>query len=114
MGMLDSQNSPNTGVGHWTTRLEHCPECERDMVQPANYEPLWGDRWLISRTCPNCGWEHEGVFPHIALRNFEERLDEIDDQLWDDLVRIQRELVADVGALAATAVAADAILPEDF
>ena len=114
MGMLDSQNSPNTGVGHWTTRLEHCPECERDMVQPANYEPLWGDRWLISRTCPNCGWEHEGVFPHIALRNFEERLDEIDDQLWDDLIRIQRELVDDEVARFAKAVAADALLPEDF
>ena len=84
------------------------------MVQPAGYEPLWGDRWLISRSCPNCGWEHEGVFPHAALRNFEEHLDEIDDLLWDELVRIQRELIDDEVGRFAAALAADAILPEDF
>ncbi len=60
------------------------------MVQPASYEPLWGDRWLISRACPNCGWEHEGVFPHAALRGYEDHLDEVDDKLWDDLARIQK------------------------
>ena len=114
MGMLDSPQSPNTDVGHWTTRLEHCPDCDRDMVQPAAYEPLWGDRWLISRSCPNCGWQHEGVFPHEALRHYEEHLDEVDDRLWDDLVRIQRERIDDEVGRFAGALAADAILPEDF
>ena len=112
--MLDSPHSRGTEVGHWTTRLEHCPECARDIVQPGSYEPLWGDRWLIARTCPNCGWEHEGVFPHAALRVYEEHLDDIDDQLWDDLVRIQRERIDEEVALFAAALAADAILPEDF
>ena len=59
--MLESPQSQGTNVGAWTTRLEHCPDCRRDMVQPTGYEPLWGDRWLIARNCPNCGWEHEGV-----------------------------------------------------
>ena len=112
--MLDSPQSHGTNVGAWTTRLELCPDCKRDMVQPGGYEPLWGDRWLISRTCPNCGWEHEGVFPHAALRGYEDHLDEVDDQLWDDLVRIQQERIdAEVAAFAA-ALEADAILPEDF
>jgi hypothetical protein len=84
------------------------------MVQPAGYEPLWGDRWLISRSCPNCGWHHEGVFPNAALRNFEEHLDEVDDRLWDDLVKIQRELIDEEVSRFAKALAADAILPEDF
>ena len=84
------------------------------MVQPAAYEPLWGDRWLISRACPNCGWKHEGVFPHAALRSFEEHLDDVDDRLWDALARIQRELIDDEVARFAQALAADAILPEDF
>ena len=112
--MLDSPNHPNTGIGHWTTRLEQCPECKRDMVQPDGYEPLWGDRWLISRSCPNCGWQHEGVFPHEALRSYEEHLDAVDDQLWDDLARIQRERIDDEVAALAGALAAGAILPEDF
>ena len=114
MGMLDSPHSPGTGVGHWTTRLELCPECDRDMVQPASYEPLWGDRWLIARICPNCGWEHEGVFPHAALREFEEHLDEVDDRLWDQLVRIQQDRIDSEVAVFAAALACDAILPEDF
>ena len=112
--MLELPESRGTGVGHWTTRLEHCPDCERDMVQPAGYEPLWGDRWLVSRWCPNCGWEHEGVFPHAALRSFEEHLDGVDDFLWDELVRIQNERINGEVAAFSGALAADAILPEDF
>ena len=112
--MLDSPHPRSTDVGHWTTHLECCPECSRDMVQPASYEPLWGDRWLVVRQCPNCGWEHEGVFPHAALRGFEEHLDEVDDQLWDQLVKIQQERIDDEVAVFATALACDAILPEDF
>jgi hypothetical protein len=45
---------------------------------------------------------------------FEEHLDEVDDQLWDDLARIQRERIDDEVACFAGALAADAILPEDF
>lgn len=112
--MLNSSNDHRSGVGHWTTRLEHCPECERDMVQPMSYEPLWGDRWLIARSCPNCGWAHDGVFPHEALRAFEEHLDGVDDYLWDELVRIQNERIDAEVAVLATALAADALLPEDF
>jgi hypothetical protein len=112
--MLDSHDSRSTGIGHWTTKLEHCPECERDMVQPASYEPLWGDRWLIARECPNCGWDHEGVFPHAALREFEEHLDEVDDHLWDQLVKIQQERIDLEVATFAAALSVDAILPEDF
>ena len=114
MDVLDFSHSRSSHIGHWTARLELCPDCDRDMVQPTNYEPLWGDRWLISRECPNCGWEHEGVFPHGALRAFEEHLDSVDDRLWDELVRIQNERIdAEVG-LFASALAVDGILPEDF
>ena len=38
----------------------------------------------------------------------------MDDRLWDDLVRIQRERIDDEVAQFAGALAADAILPEDF
>jgi hypothetical protein len=112
--MLEYGENRGGGIGHWTTRLEHCPDCNRDMVQPASYEPLWGDRWLIARECPNCGWEHEGVFPHVALRDFEEHLDEVDDRLWDQLVKIQQERIDSEVAVFAAALGCDAILPEDF
>ena len=38
----------------------------------------------------------------------------MDDKLWDDLVRIQKERIDDEVAAFAAALAADAILPEDF
>ncbi len=112
--MLDFSHRRDNGIGAWNTHLEHCPECGRDMVQPATCEPLWGDRWLIARSCPNCGWGHEGIFPHAALREFEEHLDEVDDHLWDQLVKIQQERIDGEVTAFAGALAADAILPEDF
>jgi hypothetical protein len=114
MGVLDSPHSPGIGVGHWRDRLEHCPGCKCDLVQPVSYEPLWGDRWLVSLECPSCAWNHEGVWPHAALRRFEEHLDEVDDQLWDQLLAIERARMEGEIELFAGALHADAILPEDF
>lgn len=84
------------------------------MVQPSSYEPLWGDRWLISLECPNCDWAHDGVWPHVALRRFEEHLDDMDDQLWTDLIEMERARMEEDIQMFAGALAADAILPEDF
>lgn len=113
--MLDSHDhAHDTDVLHWRTRLEHCPSCRRDLVQPLGYEPLWGDRWLIVLDCPNCQWHYEGVVPHAALRRFEDYLDRIDDLLWDDLLEAEQErMQADISAFA-EALATNAILPEDF
>ena len=112
--MLESPHSGIPALGHWQDRLEHCPRCERDMVQPASYEALWGDRWLIALECPNCDWEHEGIWPHAALRRFEEQLDEVDDRLWDELVRMEKHRMLEEIRQFAGALAAGAILPEDF
>lgn len=114
MGMLDSPHSQSGQIGHWKDRLEHCPECSKDLVQPASYEPLWGDRWLIALECPNCEWQREGVWPHAALRRFEEYLDEVDDKLWDELIAIERRRLEEEITVFAGALASDAILPEDF
>lgn len=114
MGMLDFHRSGGTSVGHSHDRLEDCPRCKRDLVQPVSYEPLWGDRWLVALECPNCDWAREGIWPHIALRRLEDHLDAVDDRLWVDLLtleqaRAEREIATFAGALAN-----DAILPEDF
>lgn len=114
MGMLDFSDQRRGDVGHWEARLEICGRCGRDLVQPASYEPLWGDRWLIALDCPNCDWQHEGVWPHTALRRYEEHLDEVDDRLWDELVKLERERMEDEVAVFAGALATDLILPEDF
>lgn len=112
--MLDSPRQPGVGIGHWKDRLERCPQCSRDLVQPSSYEPLWGDRWLIALDCPNCSWHHEGVWPHEALRRFENYLDDIDDQLWEELLMLERSrLEEDIEAFAG-ALSSGAILPEDF
>lgn len=112
--VLDFSDKRSSGVGGWDARLERCPECERDLVQPATYEPLWGDRWLIALDCPNCHWQHEGVWPHAALRRYEEHLDEVDDRLWDALVKLERERMEEEVRLFSGALATGLILPEDF
>ena len=112
--MLDSPNARFAGIGRWDDRLERCPKCSRDLVQAGSYEPLWGDRWLISLSCPNCSWEHEGVWPHAALRRFEEHLDDLDDQLWSELLTLEKTRMAEEIEQFAGALAADAIVPEDF
>ena len=114
MDMLDSPRSPTPALGHWQDRLEHCPCCERDLVQPASYEPLWGDRWLIVLECPNCDWTRDGIWPHAALRRFEEHLDEVDDRLWDELVQVEKRRLEQEISIFAGALQSDAILPEDF
>ena len=55
-----------------------------------------------------------GVWPHAALRGFEEHLDDIDDQLWTELIEIEKARMEEDIQLFAGALAADAILPEDF
>ena len=112
--MLDSHHPARTGIGHWRDRLEHCPECKRDLVQPASYEPLWGDRWLIELECPNCDWSQEGVWPHAALRRLEDHLDTVDERLWEDLLAMERARAEEEIAIFAGALHSDAILPEDF
>jgi len=112
--MLDSPHPSRTEVGHWQDRLEHCPSCKLDLVQPASYEPLWGDRWLVSLDCPSCGWKQDGVWPHAALRRFEEHLDDMDELLWSELLELEKARMEEDIQIFVGALTSDAILPEDF
>ena len=83
-------------------------------MQPASYEPLWGDRWLIALECPNCDWAREGVWPHAALRQLEDHLDTVDERLWEQLLALETARAEEEIAIFAGALDCDAILPEDF
>ena len=94
--------------------LSVCAECSCAMVFPAEWQEAGPEDWSVTLCCPNCGHERDGVFSQYNVELFDEQLDEGSDVLARDYRRLLRSnLVEEIDRFAA-ALAADAILPEDF
>jgi hypothetical protein len=94
--------------------LHVCPECDRDLVYPVDWEEASQTHWEVELRCPNCEWNEVGTFDQATVDRFDETLDMGTDQLVKDLRRmVQANMEAEAERFAA-ALNADAILPEDF
>src|SRR5215510_9882629 len=94
--------------------LHVCPECDRDLVYPVDWEEASATHWEVELRCPNCEWTEIGTFDQATVDRFDEQLDMGTDQLVKDLRRmVQANMEAEAERFAA-ALNADAILPEDF
>jgi hypothetical protein len=94
--------------------LHICPECDRDLVYPVDWEEASATHWAVELRCPNCEWSEVGTFDQATVDRFDEQLDMGTDQLVKDLRRmVQANMEAEAERFAA-ALNADAILPEDF
>jgi hypothetical protein len=94
--------------------LHICPECDRDLVYPVDWEEASATHWAVELRCPNCEWSEVGTFDQATVDRFDENLDMGTDQLVKDLRRmVQANMEAEADRFAA-ALNADAILPEDF
>jgi len=94
--------------------LHVCPECDRDLVYPVDWEEASATHWAVELRCPNCEWSEVGTFDQATVDRFDENLDMGTDQLVKDLRRmVQANMEAEAERFAA-ALNADAILPEDF
>jgi len=94
--------------------LHVCPECDRDLVYPMDWEEASATHWEVELRCPNCEWSEVGKFDQATVDRFDEQLDNGTEALVKDLRRL---VLANMEAEAerfAAALAADAILPEDF
>ena len=94
--------------------LHICPECDRDLVYPVDWEEASVTHWAVELRCPNCEWNEVGTFDQATVDRFDEHLDHGTEALVTDLRRlVQANMEAEAERFAA-ALDANAILPEDF
>ena len=94
--------------------LHICPECDRDLVYPVDWEEASATHWEVELRCPNCEWNEVGTYDQATVDRFDEHLDLGTDALVKDLRRmVQANMEAEAERFAA-ALNANAILPEDF
>jgi hypothetical protein len=94
--------------------LHICPECDRDLVYPVDWEEASVTHWEVELRCPNCEWNEVGTYDQATVDRFDEHLDLGTDALVKDLRRmVQANMEAEAERFAA-ALDANAILPEDF
>ncbi len=45
-----------------TVDLSVCPECDRDLVYPVDWEEASPTHWEVELRCPNCEWNEIGTY----------------------------------------------------
>src|SRR4051812_49209889 len=94
--------------------LPVCPECDRDLVYPVDWEEASLTHWEVVLRCPNCEWTEAGKFDQATVDRFDEALDLGTEALVRDLRRLLQANMEDEADRFAAALEANAILPEDF
>jgi hypothetical protein len=90
-----------------------CTSCHRSFVYP-EFGVAEGAGWRVLVRCLSCGWSGETILDEQALESFERELDDERAQLERDLERLTQENMREYCFRFAAALAADAVLPEDF
>jgi hypothetical protein len=94
--------------------LHMCPDCDRDLVFPVEWEEVSPTHWEVLLRCPNCEWSEVDVFDQPTVDRFDEKLDIGTEILIRDLKRLQQANMEDEVERFVRALDAGAILPEDF
>jgi hypothetical protein len=94
--------------------LHVCPECDRDLVYPVDWEEASMTHWEVVLRCPNCEWTEVGKYDQTTVDRFDEQLDLGTEALVRDLRRLVQANMEDEADRFAAALEANAILPEDF
>jgi hypothetical protein len=94
--------------------LHICPECDRDLVYPVEWQEASATHWEVLLRCPNCEWSELGVYDQATVDRFDETLDSGTELLVRDLRRLVQANMEEEAERFAAALDADAILPEDF
>jgi hypothetical protein len=94
--------------------LHICPDCDRDLVYPVEWEEVSPTHWEVLLRCPNCEWTEVDTFDQPTVDRFDEKLDIGTEILIRDLKRLEQANMEDEVERFVRAIDADAILPEDF
>jgi hypothetical protein len=92
---------------------ERCPRCEGRLVYPVDWRELRRRFWASLR-CPECEWGAEVYLDAAAVRRYAALLDQGTDRLRRTVRVIGRHNARRWVDAFASALEADAILPEDF
>jgi len=105
---------PMAGVGHAPIDLHVCPECDRALVYPVEWEEASPTHWEVQLRCPNCEWLTVGLYDQATVDRFDERLDHGTEALVRDLRRLTRANMEEEIDRFTSALSSDAIWPMDF
>ena len=94
--------------------LHVCPDCDRDLVYPVEWQEASATHWEVLLRCPNCEWSELGTYDQATVDRFDATLDNGTEALVRDLSRLVRANMEEEAERFAAALNADAILPEDF
>ena len=94
--------------------LHICPECDRDLVYPVEWEEVSETHWEVLLRCPNCEWTEIDRFDQTTVDRFDRQLDDGTEILLRDLKRLEQANMEEEIVRFAKALDAGAILPEDF
>jgi DNA-directed RNA polymerase subunit RPC12/RpoP len=101
-------------VGEQVGDLHVCPECSSKLVYPTHWSEVDRVNWEVTLRCPNCEWDHTGVYDQETVEDFDEELDRGTDDLVDDLKRLIHANMEEEIERFSSALVNDYILPEDF
>jgi hypothetical protein len=107
-----AQSTPSTAEPD--QELHVCLDCDSGLVQPVEWDEEGPHNWRVLLRCPNCEIYREGVFSQACVESFDEVLDEGADDLARDYKRLLRSNMGAEVERFSEALAAGAILPEDF
>ena len=91
-----------------------CESCGSELVEPTAWESSGDGHWRVALRCPECEERTEGVFSSACVDAFDVRLDEGTAAMVADLKRLEHANMVEAVERFIGALAAGAIVPEDF
>jgi hypothetical protein len=105
---------PTPGTPRERVDLHVCPDCDKGLVYPVEWEEASPTHWEVQLRCPNCEWYSVGLFDQETVDRFDEQLDDGTEALVRDLKRLTRANMEEEVDRFKSALASDAIWPMDF
>jgi hypothetical protein len=94
--------------------LHRCRRCSSELVYPTRWSEAAEGSWQVTLRCPECEAVREDTFSQGAVDAFDEALENGTNAVVADLRRLTQANMTAEGERFFAALAADAILPEDF
>jgi hypothetical protein len=106
--------APAASAAREVTDLHVCPDCDKRLVYPVEWQEASVTHWEVQLRCPNCEWQTVGLYDQETVDRFDEELDRGTEALVRDLKRLTRANMEEEAERFRSALASDAIWPMDF